>query len=148
MALLKVRRDETRRPRSRHRRLNTALVLLGLVSITGCFVLEELRKGDELIEQHSSRWRKKKEADQARQIESAAGTKEHTEVFCMPVCRSQQPEGDLCSQENHLVIGRIITGFQKFEDIDHARAAFALILSSWWNRERLTTTIAANSLVC
>jgi hypothetical protein len=42
MALLKVRRDETRRPRSRHRRLNTALVLLGLVSITGCFVLEAL----------------------------------------------------------------------------------------------------------
>ncbi len=52
----------------------TRLVLIALASfwLTGCFVLEELRKGDELIEQHSSRWRKKKEAEQARQIEAAA----------------------------------------------------------------------------
>ena len=50
------------------------LILIALASfwLTGCFVLEELRKGDELIEQHSSRWRKKKAADQARQIEAAA----------------------------------------------------------------------------
>lgn len=50
------------------------VVLIALMSfwLTGCFVLEELRKGDELIEQHSSRWRKKKEAEETRRIEAAA----------------------------------------------------------------------------
>ena len=49
------------------------LVLIALASfwLTGCFVLEELRKGDALIEQHSSRWREKKAADEAAQAEAA-----------------------------------------------------------------------------
>jgi hypothetical protein len=49
------------------------LVLIALASfwLTGCFVLEELRKGDELIEQHSSNWRKRKEAEASAQAETA-----------------------------------------------------------------------------
>ena len=49
------------------------LLLIAFASfwLTGCFVFEELRKGDALIEQHSSRWRKKKEAEAASQAEAA-----------------------------------------------------------------------------
>jgi hypothetical protein len=49
------------------------LVLIALASfwLTGCFVLEELRKGDEIIEQHSSRWRKRKAAEETAQEEAA-----------------------------------------------------------------------------
>jgi hypothetical protein len=50
------------------------LLLIALASfwLTGCFVFEELRKGDAIIEAHSSRWRKKKEADETAQVEAAA----------------------------------------------------------------------------
>ena len=49
------------------------LVLIVLASfwLTGCFVFEELRKGDALIEQHSSRWRDKRDADNAKKAEAA-----------------------------------------------------------------------------
>ena len=49
------------------------LVLIALASfwLTGCFVFEELRKGDELIEQHSSNWRKRKEIEAAARAETA-----------------------------------------------------------------------------
>ena len=49
------------------------LVLIAFASfwLTGCFVLEELRKGDALIEQHSSRWRKKQQAEAKAQEEAA-----------------------------------------------------------------------------
>ena len=38
-----------------------AAILFSLLWLSGCFVAEEIRKGDALIEQHSVGWRKKKE---------------------------------------------------------------------------------------
>ena len=38
-----------------------AAILLSSLWLSGCFVAEEIRKGDALIEQHSVGWRKKKE---------------------------------------------------------------------------------------
>ena len=37
-------------------------ILLSSLWLSGCFVLEEMRKGDALIEQHSVGWREKKKA--------------------------------------------------------------------------------------
>ena len=38
-----------------------AAILLSSLWLSGCFVADEIRKGDALIEQHSVGWRKKKE---------------------------------------------------------------------------------------
>ena len=53
------------------------LCLLAALFLSGCFVLEEMEKGDALIEQHSVGWRKmKQEKDQKEQAakEEAAKT--------------------------------------------------------------------------
>ena len=38
-----------------------AAILLSALWLSGCFIAEEIRKGDALIEQHSVGWRKKQE---------------------------------------------------------------------------------------
>ncbi len=50
------------------------LVLIALASfwLTGCFVFEEIRKGNELMDQHASPARRKKEAEAKSQAEAAA----------------------------------------------------------------------------
>ena len=41
--------------------MRLAAILLSALWLSGCFVAEEIRKGDALIEQHSVGWRNKKE---------------------------------------------------------------------------------------
>ncbi len=50
------------------------LVLIALASfwLSGCFVFEEIRKGNELMDQHASPARRKKESDAAARAEEAA----------------------------------------------------------------------------
>ena len=49
------------------------LVLIALASfwLTGCFVFDEIRKGNELMDQHASPARRKKAAEAAAQAEAA-----------------------------------------------------------------------------
>jgi hypothetical protein len=54
-----------------------AAILLSSLWISGCFIAEEIRKGDALIEQHSVGWREKKKGMQQAEEEAAkaeAGT--------------------------------------------------------------------------
>jgi hypothetical protein len=50
------------------------LVLIVLVSfwLTGCFVFEEIRKGNEIMDQHAGPARRMKEAEEKSQAETAA----------------------------------------------------------------------------
>ncbi len=48
-----------------------AAILLSSLWLSGCFIAEEIRKGDALIEQHSVGWRKKKERTQQAEKEVA-----------------------------------------------------------------------------
>jgi len=48
-----------------------AAILLSSLWISGCFVAEEIRQGDALIEQHSVGWREKKKSMQQAEEESA-----------------------------------------------------------------------------
>jgi hypothetical protein len=48
-----------------------AAILLSSLWISGCFVAEEIRQGDALIEQHSVGWREKKKGMQQAEEESA-----------------------------------------------------------------------------
>jgi hypothetical protein len=48
-----------------------AAILLSSLWISGCFVAEEIRQGDALIEQHSVGWREKKKSMQQDEEESA-----------------------------------------------------------------------------
>jgi hypothetical protein len=48
-----------------------ATILLSPLWISGCFITEEIRKGDALIEQHSVGWREKKKGMQKAEEESA-----------------------------------------------------------------------------
>ena len=48
-----------------------AAILLSALWISGCFVAEEIRQGDALIEQHSVGWREKKKSMQQAEEESA-----------------------------------------------------------------------------
>lgn len=51
--------------------LRLTAILLSSLWLSGCFVAEEIRKGDALIEQHSSGWRKKKASMQKAEEEAA-----------------------------------------------------------------------------
>jgi hypothetical protein len=51
--------------------LRLAAILLSSLWISGCFVAEEIRQGDALIEQHSVGWRNKKKGMQHAEEESA-----------------------------------------------------------------------------
>ncbi len=46
-------------------------ILLSSLWLSGCFIAEEIRKGDALIEQHSVGWREKKERVQQADEEAA-----------------------------------------------------------------------------
>jgi hypothetical protein len=46
-------------------------ILLSSLWLSGCFILEELRQGDALIDQHSVGWREKKESMQQAEEEAA-----------------------------------------------------------------------------
>jgi hypothetical protein len=46
-------------------------ILLSSLWFSGCFIAEEIRKGDALIEQHSVGWREKKKGVQKAEEESA-----------------------------------------------------------------------------
>ena len=46
-------------------------ILLSSLWISGCFIAEEIRKGDDLIEQHSVGWREKKKGIQKVEEETA-----------------------------------------------------------------------------
>jgi len=48
-----------------------AAILFSSLWISGCFITEEIRKGDALIEQHSVGWREKKKGVQKAEEESA-----------------------------------------------------------------------------
>ena len=48
-----------------------AAILLSSLWISGCFVAEEIRQGDALIEQHSVGWREKKKGIQQAEAEAA-----------------------------------------------------------------------------
>jgi hypothetical protein len=48
-----------------------AAILLSSLWLSGCFIFEEIRKGDALIEQHSSGWREKKKSMQQAETEAA-----------------------------------------------------------------------------
>ena len=48
-----------------------ATILLSSLWISGCFIAEEIRQGDALIEQHSVGWREKKKGMQQAEEESA-----------------------------------------------------------------------------
>ena len=48
-----------------------AAILLSSLWISGCFIAEEIRQGDALIEQHSVGWREKKKGVQKAEEESA-----------------------------------------------------------------------------
>jgi hypothetical protein len=48
-----------------------AAILFSLLWISGCFISEEIRKGDALIEQHSVGWREKQKGVQQAEEESA-----------------------------------------------------------------------------
>ena len=48
-----------------------AAILVSSLWISGCFVVEEMRKGDALIEQHSVGWREKKKSMQKAEEEVA-----------------------------------------------------------------------------
>jgi hypothetical protein len=51
--------------------LRLLAILLCALWLSGCFIADELRKGDALIEQHSVGWRKKKERIQQAEAEAA-----------------------------------------------------------------------------
>ncbi len=53
-----------------------AAILFSALWLSGCFVAEEIRKGDALIEQHSIGWRKKKERDEQAASEIAKAEEE------------------------------------------------------------------------
>jgi len=55
-----------------------ATIVLSSLWLSGCFVAEEIRKGDALIEQHSVGWRKKQERTQKAE-EAAAKAEEETQ---------------------------------------------------------------------
>jgi hypothetical protein len=48
-----------------------AAILLSSLWLSGCFIADEIRKGDALIEQHSVGWREKKKGVQKAEEESA-----------------------------------------------------------------------------
>ena len=48
-----------------------AAILLSSLWLSGCFVAEEIRQGDALIEQHSVGWREKKKSMQLAEEEAA-----------------------------------------------------------------------------
>ncbi len=48
-----------------------AAILLSSLWLSGCFIAEEIRKGDALIEQHSVGWREKKKSMQQAEEEAA-----------------------------------------------------------------------------
>jgi hypothetical protein len=48
-----------------------AAILLSSLWLSGCFIFEEIRKGDALIEQHSAGWREKKKGMQQAETEAA-----------------------------------------------------------------------------
>ena len=48
-----------------------ATILLSSLWISGCFVAEEIRQGDALIEQHSVGWREKKKGMEQAEAETA-----------------------------------------------------------------------------
>ncbi len=48
-----------------------AAILLSSLWLSGCFVADEIRKGDALIEQHSVGWRKKQERTKQAEEEAA-----------------------------------------------------------------------------
>jgi hypothetical protein len=48
-----------------------AAILLSSLWVSGCFVAEEIRQGDALIEQHSVGWREKKKGIQQAEAETA-----------------------------------------------------------------------------
>jgi hypothetical protein len=48
-----------------------AAILVSSLWISGCFIAEEIRQGDALIEQHSVGWREKKKSMQQAEEESA-----------------------------------------------------------------------------
>ena len=57
-----------------------AAILLSSLWISGCFIAEEIRQGDALIEQHSVGWREKKQGINQAEEETAkteAETKSH-----------------------------------------------------------------------
>jgi len=53
-----------------------AAILLSSLWISGCFISEEIRKGDALIEQHSVGWREKQKGVQQAEEESAKAESE------------------------------------------------------------------------
>jgi hypothetical protein len=59
--------------------LRVTAILLCSLTLSGCFIAEEIDKGDALIEQHSVGWRnKKKETQQAEQQAAEADAKSQT----------------------------------------------------------------------
>jgi len=46
-------------------------ILSSALWLSGCFIFEEIRQGDALIEQHSVGWREKKKADAKAEAEAA-----------------------------------------------------------------------------
>ena len=53
-----------------------AAILLSALWLSGCFIAEEIRKGDALIEQHSVGWRNKKERMEQAEEEVAKAEEE------------------------------------------------------------------------
>ena len=51
-------------------------ILLSSLWLSGCFIAEEIRKGDALIEQHSVGWREKKKGMQQAEEEAAKAESE------------------------------------------------------------------------
>ena len=56
------------------------LSLLAAFFLSGCFVVDEIKKGNELIEQHSSGWRKEKAAREKKAKEEAENATPATEL--------------------------------------------------------------------
>jgi len=51
--------------------LRLVAILSSVLWLSGCFIFEEIRQGDALIEQHSVGWRAKKQATQKAEAEAA-----------------------------------------------------------------------------
>ena len=69
-----------------------ATILLSALWLSGCFIAEEIRQGDALIEQHSVGWREKKKGIQKAEEETAkaeAETQSHQALNAGPGVKSK-----------------------------------------------------------
>jgi hypothetical protein len=69
-----------------------ATILLSALWLSGCFVAEEIRQGDALIEQHSVGWREKKKGIEKAEEETAkaeAETQSHQALNAGPGVKSK-----------------------------------------------------------